>query len=94
MGVSGEENGRHREEGAIVSKALESGYSRSEVEIVRVSSSEFVPKEKGIRGKVKIRTGCTSRGNQAHESVEIRSRRCRGRVRKDGIRIRGDRKRK
>ncbi len=45
MGVSGEENGRHGGEGAIISKALENGYSRSEVEIVRVSSGKFVPKE-------------------------------------------------
>ena len=75
MGVSGEENGRHGGERAIISKALENGYSRSEVEIVRVSSGEFVPKEKGIRGKVKIGTGYPRRGNQAHESSKIRSRR-------------------
>ena len=45
MGVSGEENGSHGGEGAIISKALENGYSRSEVEIVRVSRGKFVPKE-------------------------------------------------
>ncbi len=47
MGLSGEKNGRHGGARAIVSKALENGYSRSEVKIVKVSSSEFVPRKRG-----------------------------------------------